>query len=82
MAPDDIAALMKTDPTILSVHGQMAENRGKEKAVEVSQKMWLLARVVLEMRKLTKKSYKLIYLYDPLNFDNLYIYIYIYELVS
>ena len=69
MAPDDIAALMKTDPTILSVHGQMAENRDKEKAVKVSQKMWLLARVVLEMRKLTKKLYKLIYLYDPLEFQ-------------
>ena len=76
MGPDDITTLVKTDPTVLSVHSQMAENRVKEKAVEVSQKMWLLARVVLEMKKLTKKSYKLIYLYDPLNFNNLHIYIY------
>ena len=49
MAPDDITAVVKTDPTILSVGSQMAENRGKEKAVEVSQEMRLLARVVLEM---------------------------------
>ena len=54
MTPDDVTAVVKTDPTILSVDSQMAENRGKEKAVEVSQKMRLLARVVLEMRKLMK----------------------------
>ena len=31
MAPDDITTVVKTDPTILSVDSQMAENRGKEK---------------------------------------------------
>ena len=55
MAPDDITTLVKTDPTVLSVHSQMAENRVKEKAVEVSQKMWLLAKVVLEMKKTDEK---------------------------
>ena len=31
MTPDDVTAVVKTDPTILSVDSQMAENRGKEK---------------------------------------------------
>ena len=70
MAPDHITTVVKTDPTILSVDSQMAENRGKEKQSNSRKKMRLLARVVLEMRKLTKKLYKFIYLYEPLNFNN------------
>ena len=50
----------------------LVENRCKEKAVEVWQKMQLLARVVLEMRKLNaKNNLNLSTCITLLNFDNL-----------
>ncbi|XP_028415486.1 uncharacterized protein LOC114538508 [Dendronephthya gigantea] len=72
MARDDISAVAQADPTILAVGSDMVEQKGKEKAIAISQKMRLLARVLVEMRRLTGKSdASLSTIITPLYFDML-----------
>lgn len=53
MAYDSISVLVQSDKTILTLGSQLIQNKGSEKASEVSQKMRLLGRVVEEGRELT-----------------------------
>lgn len=52
MSTDDVSAVAQTDETILILGSSLIDKRGNEKGVEVSQQMRLLARVVIEARKL------------------------------
>ncbi|XP_028414257.1 uncharacterized protein LOC114537315 [Dendronephthya gigantea] len=71
MAHDDISAVAQADPTILAVGSDMVDQKGVEKATEISQKMRLLARVLIEMRKLTgKPDASLSTIITPLHFDS------------
>ena len=54
MALDDISAVVQSDETILMVGSTLIENRCNEKAVEVSQQMRLLARLLINVRKLRR----------------------------
>ena len=53
MAHDAISIAVRGDKTILGLGSNMLEKRGTEKAQEVSQKMRLLERVLIEGRRLT-----------------------------
>ncbi|XP_028410642.1 uncharacterized protein LOC114533333 [Dendronephthya gigantea] len=52
MAMDDVSAVVRTDETILRVGSTLIEKRGNEKAVEVSQQMRILARLLIKVREL------------------------------
>ncbi len=72
MALDDISAVVRTDETILMVGSTLIENRGNEKAVEVSQQMRLLARLLINVRKLCgTPSVSLREILTPGHFDHL-----------
>lgn len=53
MALDSISIVAQQDKTILNLGSALIEKRGNQKAVEVSQQMRLLARVVMETRSMT-----------------------------
>jgi hypothetical protein len=53
MALYEITAMVKKDKTILMVGSDILRNKGAEKAGEILQQMWVLARIVLEGRKMT-----------------------------
>ena len=53
MALDNVSAVVKLDKTILTLGSDLIENRGIEKVGEVTQQMRVLARIVLEGRKVT-----------------------------
>ena len=53
MALDEITAMLKKDKTILMVGSDILRNKGAAKAGQISQQMWVLARIVLEGRKMT-----------------------------
>jgi hypothetical protein len=72
MANDVVSIVVQSDQTILRVGSQQLEKRGTEKASEVSQKMRLLGRVVLEGRKLIgNEKVSLEDLLKPGKFDTL-----------
>jgi hypothetical protein len=72
MALDDISAVVRTDETILMVGSTLIENHGNEKAVEVSQQMRLLARLLINVRKLCGTlSVSLWEIFTPGHFDHL-----------
>ena len=56
MAHDAIRIAVRGDKTILRLGSNMLEKRGTEKAQEVSQKMRLLGRVLIEGRRLTANT--------------------------
>lgn len=51
MALDNISAVVQGDTTILTLGSELLEERGIEKAAEVSQQMRVLGRLLLEARK-------------------------------
>ena len=72
MASDEITAVAETDVTILDLGSALLEKRGREKATEVSQSMRLLARILLESRKLSAdNSASISSIVIPKNFDML-----------
>ena len=72
MAMDDVSAVVKTDETILRVCSTLIENRGNEKAVEVSQQMRILARLLIKVRELSGvPTLSLENCLTPPQFDNL-----------
>ena len=52
MAMDQVSDLVRSDETILMVGSTLIENRGGEKAVEVSHQMRLLSRLLIKVREL------------------------------
>jgi hypothetical protein len=67
-----ISITAQKDELILSMGSVLLEHRGSEKALEVSQKMRILARVVLEGRKLSgMNNATLLELLKPQYFDTL-----------
>lgn len=56
MASDEVTAIAQTDETILTLGSALLEKRGREKALEVSQNMRLLARILMETRQLSGDS--------------------------
>ena len=72
MASDEITAVVETDVTILHLGSTLLEKRGRERATEVSQSMRLLARILLECRKLSAdNSASISSIVVPKNFDML-----------
>ena len=72
MASDEITAVAETDVTILNLGSALLEKRGKEKANEVSQNMRLLARILMETRKLSgDNTASVSSIIAPKNFDML-----------
>ena len=72
MATDEVTAVAEVDPTIVTLGSALLEKRGREKSTEVSQSMRLLARVVIEARKLNGENQAtLASLINPKNFDML-----------
>ena len=70
MASDDITAVAQSDDTILIYGSALLEKRGRDKANEISLNMRVLARVVIEARKLCgDNNATLSSLIVPKNFD-------------
>ena len=64
--------IAKVDPTIVTLGSALLEKRGREQSTEVSQSMRLLARVVIEARKLSGENQAtLVSLINSKNFDML-----------
>ena len=72
MASDEITAVARSDDTILIYGSALLEKRGRDKTNEVSQNMPVLARVVIEARKLCGDNNAILSsLIAPKNFDML-----------
>ena len=72
MVYDKISKTAQKDKLILTTGSALLEHRGSEKALEVSQKMRILARVVLEGRKVSgMNNATLLELLKPQYFDTL-----------
>ena len=52
MAVDQVSDVVRSDETILMVGSTIIENRGSEKAMEVSHQMRLLGRLLIKVREL------------------------------
>jgi hypothetical protein len=72
MALDDVSTVAQSDETILMVGSTLIEKRGSEKAVEVSQQMRLLGRLLIKGRELCgTPSVSLREILKPGHFDDL-----------
>ena len=72
MSYDAVSIAVRSDRTILTLGSNMVDKRGAEKATEVSQKMRLLGRVLIEGRKLTGNTEATLEdLLKPRHFDTL-----------
>ena len=52
MAVDHVSDVVRSDETILMIGSTLIENRGGEKAVEVSHQMTLLSRLLIKVKEI------------------------------
>lgn len=69
MRSDDITLTAKTDHLIFTFGKMLFEKSGSSKANYISQKMRALARLVMELRKLSGKDSSLAHFISPTEFD-------------